>query len=168
MFDHGHGDHFIIPTQGDPADASRRSTHGPCVRFLEADGHPAPRADEDLAVAVRQLGTNQRVVGLNRYRDDSIGSRMPIGTKGGVRSGPLGIAVALGGVTAIMLTVAYTFAAARQIFFGPLSPALEAKNLSDPRWTMTVPLAIVAVTSIVLGMQPRLVMDLLGSVLGGI
>ena len=86
----------------------------------------------------------------------------------GVRSGPLGIAVALGGVTAIMLTVAYTFAAARQIFFGPLSPALEAKNLSDPRWTMTVPLAIVAVTSIVLGMQPRLVMDLLDSVLGGI
>ena len=86
----------------------------------------------------------------------------------GVITGPLGIAVALGGVTAIMLTVAYTFGAARQIFFGPLSPALEAKNLSDPQWTMTVPLAIVAITSIVLGMQPRLVMDLLHAVLGGI
>ena len=86
----------------------------------------------------------------------------------GVQIGPLGIAVALGGVTAIMLTVAYTFGAARQIFFGPLNPALEAKNLSDPRWTMTVPLAIVAITSIVLGMQPRLVMDLLDSVLGAI
>ena len=86
----------------------------------------------------------------------------------GVQTGALGIAVALGGVTAIMLTVAYTFGAARQIFFGPLNPALEAKNLSDPGWTMTVPLAIVAMTSIVLGMQPRLVMDLLDSVLGGI
>jgi len=86
----------------------------------------------------------------------------------GVHSGPLGIAVALSGVTAIMLTVTYTFAAARQIFFGPLSTALEAKNISDPPWTMTVPLAIVAVTSIVLGMQPRLVMDLLDSVLGRI
>ena len=84
----------------------------------------------------------------------------------GVLIGPLGIAVALGGVTAIMLTVAYTFGAARRIFFGPLSPELEEMNLSDPRWTMTVPLAIVAVTSIVLGMQPRLVMDLLDSVLG--
>ena len=86
----------------------------------------------------------------------------------GVLTGPLGIAVALGGVTAIMLTVAYTFGAARRIFFGPLSPELEEMNLSDPRWTMTVPLAIVAVTSIVLGMQPRLVMDLLDSVLGAI
>jgi NADH-quinone oxidoreductase subunit M len=86
----------------------------------------------------------------------------------GVQTGAFGIAVALGGVTAIMLTVAYTFGAARQIFFGPLNPTLEAKNLSDPRWTMTVPLAIVAMTSIVLGMQPRLVMDLLDSVLGGI
>jgi len=86
----------------------------------------------------------------------------------GVRTGPFGIAVALGGVTAIALTVAYTFGAARRIFFGPLSPALEAKNLSDPPWMMTVPLAIVAVTSIVLGMQPRLVMDLLHDVLGGI
>ena len=86
----------------------------------------------------------------------------------GVQTGALGIAVALGGVTAIMLTVAYTFGAARQIFFGPLNPTLEAKNLSDPRWTMTVPLAIVAITSIVLGMQPRLVMDLLDSVLGTI
>ena len=86
----------------------------------------------------------------------------------GASSGPLGIVVALGGVTAITLTVAYTFAAARQIFFGPLSPALETKTLSDPPWTMTVPLALVALTSIILGIRPGLVMDLLDSVLGGI
>ena len=85
-----------------------------------------------------------------------------------VLSGPFGIVVAVGGLLAIMLTVAYTFGAARRIFFGPLSPALETKHLSDPQWTMTVPLAIVAVTSIVLGMYPRLVMDLLDTVLGGI
>ena len=86
----------------------------------------------------------------------------------GVLSGPLGIAVGLGGLLAIMLTVAYTFGSARRIFFGPLSPALADKTLSDPRWTMTVPLGVIAVTSIVLGMYPRLVMDLLDTVLGGI
>ncbi len=84
----------------------------------------------------------------------------------GVLDGPFVIAVALGGGLTIMLTVAYTFRAARQIFFGPLGPALEAHPPSDPSWTMTVPLAIVALVSIVMGMFPRLVMDLLDSVIG--
>ena len=86
----------------------------------------------------------------------------------GVLTGPLGITVALGGLVAITLTVAYTFGAARRIFFGPLNPALEGKDLSDPRWTMTVPLMLIAGVSMVLGMYPRLVMDLLDTVLGGI
>ncbi len=84
----------------------------------------------------------------------------------GLLTGPGGILIALGGVIAILLTVAYSFGAARQIFFGPLSPALEKKNVSDPRWTMSVPLFVVAAVSIVLGMYPRLVMDLLHSVIG--
>ena len=85
----------------------------------------------------------------------------------GLLSGPAGIVIALGGVIAILLTVAYSFGAARQIFFGPLSPALEGKDISDPRWTMSVPLLVVAAASIVLGMYPRLVMDLLHTVIGG-
>lgn len=86
----------------------------------------------------------------------------------GMLSGPLDLAVAIGGLLAIMLTVAYSFGAARRIFFGSLSPALEAANPSDPGWTMTVPLVLVAITSVVLGMYPRLVMDLLDSVLGAL
>ncbi len=84
----------------------------------------------------------------------------------GLRTGPFGLAIAIGGVTAILLTVAYSFGAARRIFFGPLSPALEGKNVTDPPWTMTVPLLLVATTSILLGLYPRLVMNLLHTVIG--
>ena len=86
----------------------------------------------------------------------------------GVTSGPLGIAIAVTGVTAILLTVAYSFNAARQIFFGPLSPILEAKNLSDPPLTMTLPLAFIAIVSIILGVFPQTIMNLFHSVLGGL
>jgi NADH:ubiquinone oxidoreductase subunit 5 (subunit L)/multisubunit Na+/H+ antiporter MnhA subunit len=79
---------------------------------------------------------------------------------------PLSIAIGVGGVTAIMLTVAYSFGAARRIFFGPLSPTLEQRELSDPSWTMTLPLLVVAATSIVLGLYPRPLMELFHSVIG--
>ena len=84
----------------------------------------------------------------------------------GLLAGPLGVAIAVGGVVAILLTVAYTFGAARRIFFGPLSPALEGKKLEDPRWTMSVPLLVVAAVSILLGTYPSLVMDLFHGVIG--
>lgn len=83
----------------------------------------------------------------------------------GVIDGGYALVIAVGGVLAILLTVAYSFGAARRIFFGPLSPELEEKDLSDPRWTMTVPLLVVAAVSVVLGMYPRLVMDLFHVVL---
>ena len=80
-----------------------------------------------------------------------------------------GITVALGGLVAITLTVAYTFGAARRIFFGPLNPALEAKDAVRPSMDNDgSACTVIAVTSIVLGMYPRLVMDLLDTVLGGI
>ena len=84
----------------------------------------------------------------------------------GVIAGPLGLAVAIGGVTAIMLTVAYTFGAARKIFFGPLNPALRNVDLRDPPWTMTVPLLVVAGVSVALGLYPAPMMELLHSVIG--
>ena len=86
----------------------------------------------------------------------------------GLLDSPLSIAIGIGGVTAILLTVAYTFGAARRIFFGPLSPALAEQDLSDPPWTMTVPLVIVAATSVVLGLYPRPLLALLHTVVGGI
>ena len=84
----------------------------------------------------------------------------------GVRDGPLGLAVAISGVTAILLTVAYTFGAARKIFFGPLSPELADTDLRDPPWTMTVPLLVVAGVSVALGLYPGPMMDLLHTVIG--
>ena len=84
----------------------------------------------------------------------------------GVRDGPLGLAVAISGVTAILLTVAYTFGAARKIFFGPLSPELADTDLQDPPWTMTVPLLVVAGVSVALGLYPGPMMDLLHTVIG--
>ena len=86
----------------------------------------------------------------------------------GALSGPFGVVIALVGLTAVLLTVAYSFNAARQIFFGPLNPALQDKDLSDPPLTMTVPLALIAIVSIVLGMFPQTIMNLLDSVLGDI
>lgn len=80
--------------------------------------------------------------------------------------GPFVVAVAIGAVVAILLTVAYTFGAARRIFFGPLSPALAGRELRDPHWTMTVPLLVVALASMLLGLFPRGIMDLLHAVVG--
>lgn len=82
------------------------------------------------------------------------------------RGGALGIAVAVGGLTAVVLTVAYTFGAARKIFFGPLPPGLRDRNLRDPPWTMTVPLLAVAAVSMVLGLYPGPMMALLDTVIG--
>lgn len=81
-------------------------------------------------------------------------------------AGTATIALGLGGVAAILLTVAYTFGAARRIFFGPLSPALAGRELRDPAWTMTAPLVVVAATSALLGLWPSLVLDLLDAVAG--
>ena len=85
----------------------------------------------------------------------------------GAQDGPLMIAVAIGGITAILLTVAYTFGAARRVFFGPLNPELAEAELSDPPWAMTVPLMVVAGLSVALGLYPRPLMELLHAVIGG-
>ena len=81
---------------------------------------------------------------------------------------PMGIMLAVGGVLAILLTVAYSFGSARRIFFGPLSPALARIELGDPAWTMTAPLIVVALISILIGMYPGPVMELLHTVVGEI
>jgi formate hydrogenlyase subunit 3/multisubunit Na+/H+ antiporter MnhD subunit len=81
---------------------------------------------------------------------------------------PVGVVIAVLGILAIMLTVGYTFRAAKMIFFGPLSPQLAGKDLKDPPLSMSIPLIVVAVCSIVFGLFPSLVMDFLHSVLGTI
>jgi formate hydrogenlyase subunit 3/multisubunit Na+/H+ antiporter MnhD subunit len=85
----------------------------------------------------------------------------------GVMSAPWGIAIAIGGVMAILLTVGYTFAGLRKIFFGPLPEHLKDKDLKDPPLTMSIPLYLVAAGSICLGLYPKIIMDLLHAVIGG-
>lgn len=86
----------------------------------------------------------------------------------GLEEGPAVVAIAVGGIAAVLLTMAYTFGAARRVFFGPLPASLAERELGDPPWTMTVPLAAVAAASVALGLYPAAVLDLLHSVLAGI
>jgi NADH-quinone oxidoreductase subunit M len=84
----------------------------------------------------------------------------------GVLDTPFGLVIAIGGILAILLTVGYAFAGLRQVFFGPLSEHLEGKELKDPPLTMSVPLFLIIIGSVVLGLYPRILMDLFHAVLG--
>jgi len=86
----------------------------------------------------------------------------------GLLDGGFGLMIAIGGLIAILLTVVYSFGSAHSIFFGPLSQELESRGLTDPSWTMTAPLLLIAVVSILLGMYPEPVIELLHSVVGTI
>ena len=65
------------------------------------------------------------------------------------------LAVALLGVIATLLTVAYTFWPIKKIFFGQLAPGLE--GVKDAPLTMTLPLLAIVVASILIGIYPDLV-----------
>jgi len=71
------------------------------------------------------------------------------------------------GVSAIALTVSYTFWGMQRIFFGPLAANLARQKIKDPPLTMTIPLLLVACVSITLGLYPKLIMNLLHMVIGG-
>ena len=86
----------------------------------------------------------------------------------GLLDGGFGLMIAIGGLIAILLTVVYSFGSAHSIFFGPLSQELESRGLTDPSWTMTAPLLLIAIVSILLGMYPEPVIELLHSVVGTI
>jgi NADH-quinone oxidoreductase subunit M len=76
--------------------------------------------------------------------------------------------IAIIGVLAILLTVGYTFSAVKNVFFGPLKPHLASDKIKDPPLTMSLPLLCVAAVSIVLGMYPKIILDLFHLVLGKI
>ena len=129
-------------------------SYGPPANLvLEEIDDPAPKAGEvliDIYAAGLNFPDTLQIAGKYQFQPDF----------------PFTPGSEVGGVVAILLTVAYTFGAARRIFFGPLSPALADKELADPRWTMSVPLLVVAAVSILLGLYPRLVMDLFHGVIG--
>ena len=65
-------------------------------------------------------------------------------------------------IFATFLTVAYTFWPAIRIFFGPISPSNE--NVKEAPLSMTIPLCILAVVSVLIGIFPELIMHFLTSV----
>jgi NADH-quinone oxidoreductase subunit M len=65
------------------------------------------------------------------------------------------LAVALLGLIATLLTVAYTFWPIKRIFFGRLAPGLD--GVKDAPLTMTLPLLAIVVASILIGIYPDLV-----------
>lgn len=75
--------------------------------------------------------------------------------------------VAILGVGAVTMTVSYTFWGMKRIFFGSLPPKLANERIKDPPLTMTVPLLVIAGVSIILGLYPKLIMDFLHLVIGG-
>lgn len=62
-------------------------------------------------------------------------------------------------VVSTALTAGYSLWAVRRIFFGPL-PA-ELSNVTDPPWTITGPLLVLGVISLIIGIYPDLVEHLL-------
>jgi len=86
----------------------------------------------------------------------------------GVQVPPVALVVAILGVCAIALTVAYTFWGMKRIFFGPLNPKLSNHEIKDPPLTMSVPLLLTGIVSIFLGLYPKIIMDLFHLVIGGL
>ncbi len=65
------------------------------------------------------------------------------------------LAVAMLGLIATLLTVAYTFWPVKRIFFGPLSSGLD--QVKDAPLAMTLPLLAIIIASILIGIYPDLV-----------
>ncbi|MEA1957657.1 MAG: proton-conducting transporter membrane subunit [Euryarchaeota archaeon] len=77
--------------------------------------------------------------------------------------------IAILAITAVGLTIAYTFWSIKRIFFGPMSPELANNDkIADPPVLMWLPILLLGVVSIFLGLYPRLILDLFHLVLGGI
>ncbi len=86
----------------------------------------------------------------------------------GVQTMTSGLIIAILAISAILLTVGYTFRAVKIVFFGPLNTKLSdgSHEIKDPPLTMIIPLILIAGASIYLGIYPKLLMDLLHTVIG--
>jgi NADH-quinone oxidoreductase subunit M len=79
----------------------------------------------------------------------------------GITSTPY-LVLAVLGIFATFLTSVYTFWPAIRIFFGPLSPAME--KVKEAPLSMTIPLCVLAVVSVLIGIFPNLIMHFLTSI----
>jgi len=72
-----------------------------------------------------------------------------------------GLAIPLIGIFATFLTLVYTFWPVKRIFFGPVPEGL--RNVRRAPLTMTIPLLLLAIVSIILGVYPDIIMRFLNS-----
>ena len=84
----------------------------------------------------------------------------------GLHENPVALPLTILAVLATILTLLYSFGKGLKIFFGPLKPELSNDKIRDPPLTMSVPLLILAVVSLILGVYPKPFLDLLHSVIG--
>lgn len=87
----------------------------------------------------------------------------------GIEMMPGGLIIAILAVSAIILTVAYTFRSVKIIFFGKMNPDLEYHGhgeIKDPPVMMSIPLLIIAGVAITLGLFPKLMLTLFHNVIG--
>ncbi len=84
----------------------------------------------------------------------------------GMYEDPVGLLIVVLAIISTILTLVYTFLAARRIFFGPLKPELSNDNIKDPPLTMSVPLLALAAVAFILGLYPKPFLVLIHSVVG--
>lgn len=83
----------------------------------------------------------------------------------GVQTWPGGNILVIIAILSTLLTLVYTFLTGIRIFFGPLKSELNDHDISDPPWTMSMPLLALALAALVLGLYPRPILTLLHSVI---
>jgi NADH-quinone oxidoreductase subunit M len=75
----------------------------------------------------------------------------------GLATSTIDLAVTLAALVSTALTIGYTTWTIRRIFFGPTPEHLE--NVKEAPLTMTVPLIIISVLSVVAGIYPKVILD---------
>ncbi|MDP6457804.1 MAG: NADH-quinone oxidoreductase subunit M [Candidatus Bathyarchaeota archaeon] len=75
----------------------------------------------------------------------------------GLVTSPLDLAVTFAALISTALTIGYTTWTIRRIFFGPTPEHLN--NVKEAPITMTAPLIIISVLSVVLGIYPKFILD---------
>jgi NADH-quinone oxidoreductase subunit M len=89
-----------------------------------------------------------------------------VGAFKGFHATPVGLMVVIFAVLSTLLTLVYTFLAGIRIFFGPKKPQHSDHLPADPPLTMSLPLLALACVALGMGLYPKPLLTLLGSVVG--
>jgi NADH-quinone oxidoreductase subunit M len=89
-----------------------------------------------------------------------------VGAFKGFHATPVGLMVVIFAVLSTLLTLVYTFLAGIRIFFGPKKLQHSDHLAADPPLTMSLPLLALVGMSLGMGLYPKPLLTLLGSVIG--